>query len=325
MSMLNPQSSSDLATIAKSVGVYWCEQLPAAVDAGRDVGLILDCGLAALAQANLWGPANREISFLMWQHAGEILQPGWLQLRAREKPRGYAGDHEMLGAIYQQRVTSDPLGSAFDRYFLRQAAPQAVRNRMQLVRDRIVAFFNQDIRPKKVVVIGSGAALEIADALQLVAAEQKAGGQICLLDLDPVAISLAQQNLQPHLGNIELSAEAENLVRLPKKSTRVAAMGNADLVVCTGFFDYLEDDAAVAMVKMIWSCLNPAGEALIFNFAPWNPSRAFMEWIGNWYLLYRTRSDLARLAMTAEISALHFQVSAEATGIDLLLTLKKSD
>jgi extracellular factor (EF) 3-hydroxypalmitic acid methyl ester biosynthesis protein len=100
-------------------------------------------------------------------------------------------------------------------------------------------------------------------------------------------------------------------------------MAGADLLVCTGFFDYLEDDVAAELLKSFWQLLRPGGQALIFNFAPWNPTRAYMEWIGNWYLLYRTRADLEQLARKSGLEANHFEVTAEASGIDLLLRLTK--
>jgi hypothetical protein len=101
-------------------------------------------------------------------------------------------------------------------------------------------------------------------------------------------------------------------------------MADADLLVCTGFFDYLEDDAAAELLKTFWQLLRPGGQALVFNFAPWNPTRAYMEWIGNWYLLYRTREDLARLARSAGVAANDFAATAEASGIDLLLRVRKA-
>src|SRR5688572_8312506 len=139
--MLNPSPSSHerACQIAQSVGEFWSAELPHWLQHGLDPAPLIERGLVELSATELWGSANREISQFMWQRAGEILRHGWLQLRAREKPRGYAGDHEMLGAIYQHRVTEDPLGISFDHYFLRQAAPQAVRNRMAIVRDQIRA------------------------------------------------------------------------------------------------------------------------------------------------------------------------------------------
>jgi extracellular factor (EF) 3-hydroxypalmitic acid methyl ester biosynthesis protein len=306
--------------VARDVGLFWKQQLPEWLALNLDVSALLDRGLVQLSRTNLWGPANRDVSHVMWQQAGDILCHGWLQLRAREKPRGYAGDHEMLGAIYQNRVTSDPLGISFDQYFLRQAAPQAVRNRMEIVREEIRGGARGARGGEKAVIIGSGAGLEIVAALR---DNPQAGEEFWLLDLDPAAIELAEENLQPLVAAEKLHCLAENLVRLPKKRKLLEQMAGADLLVCTGFFDYLEDDVAAELLKSFWQLLRPGGQALIFNFAPWNPTRAYMEWIGNWYLLYRTRADLEQLARKSGLEANHFEVTAEASGIDLLLRLTK--
>lgn len=286
-----------------------------------DVAPLLDRGLSLLAATNCRGAANREHSQIMWQAAGDILQHGWLQLRAREKPRGYAGDHEMLGAIYQSRVTTDPLGVSFDRYFLRQAAPQTVRNRMNLVRSLVANRVSK--ASQKIVVIGSGAGLEIAAALQTTLSATRENSEFWLLDLDPAAIELAWRNLGSLVPQQNLHCLAENLVRLPKKQRLLEQLQNADLVICTGFFDYLEEEAAASLLRSFWNILRPSGQAMIFNFAPWNPTRAYMEWIGNWYLIYRTREDLARLAINAEIPANDFEISAESSGVGLLLRVTK--
>lgn len=315
-----PADPSTAREIARQVGLFWKYHLPDRLRLNLDVGPLLDRGLARLAATNLWGPANREPSQAMWQEVGEFLQRGWLQWRAREKPRGYAGDHEMLGAIYQRRVTTDPLGISFDHYFLRQAAPQAVRNRMDLVRAELTRDRGSLEDGKKAVFIGSGAGLEISAALR---ESKSCAEELWLLDLDPAAIELAERDLRTTLSAEKLHCQAENLVRLPKKRKLLQQMADADLVVCTGFFDYLEDDAAIELLKTFWQLLRPGGQALVFNFAPWNPTRAYMEWIGNWYLLYRTRADLEQLARRAGLAANDFEVTAEASGVDLLLRLTK--
>ena len=76
--------------------------------------------------AECWGEANRVPSGELWV-AGSLLEVGSLQYQARFKPHGCAGDHEMLARICQETCCDHPLGRAFDRFFLRQAAPQAVR------------------------------------------------------------------------------------------------------------------------------------------------------------------------------------------------------
>jgi hypothetical protein len=70
---------------------------------------------------------------------------------------------------------------------------------------------------------------------------------------------------------------------------------------------------------LFWNALRGGGLLMVGNFAPHNPSRAYMEWIGNWYLLYRAPADLARLAEQAGIPRWAIQIGAERLGIDLFL------
>jgi len=73
------------------------------------------------------------------------------------------------------------------------------------------------------------------------------------------------------------------------------------------------------MLRLFWQWLAAGGLMLVGNFAPHNPTRAYMEWIGNWYLTYRTTEDLERLALRAEIPKEHFSITSEPLGVDLFL------
>jgi hypothetical protein len=48
-----------------------------------------------------------------------------------------------------------------------------------------------------------------------------------------------------------------------------------------------------------------------------------MEWVGNWYLVYRTAADLQRLAEQAGIPDRSYTITAERCGIDLFLVAEK--
>ena len=105
----------------------------------RQVATAIDDCLARLSELNVWGEENRLPSSEIWNAAGHLLERGWLQNRARTKPRGYAGDHELLSRIFERKFCEDRLGRLFDRYFQDQLAPQAVRNRMQMAKEWIEA------------------------------------------------------------------------------------------------------------------------------------------------------------------------------------------
>jgi len=100
-------------------------------------------------------------------------------------------------------------------------------------------------------------------------------------------------------------------------------ISQCDFLLCLGLLDYLEDNDAAAMLKLFWSRLRPGGVAMVGNFAPHCKARPFMEWIGNWYLIFRTKKELAKLAMRAGIPDDSFRIEAEKTGVDLILRLEK--
>jgi extracellular factor (EF) 3-hydroxypalmitic acid methyl ester biosynthesis protein len=81
----------------------------------------------------------------------------------------------------------------------------------------------------------------------------------------------------------------------------------------------LDDDVAAAMLRLFWERRSDGGTFLVGNFASHNPTRAYMEWIGNWYLTYREAADLERLAAAAGIPRDRFAVRSERLGVDLFL------
>ena len=89
--------------------------------------------LERLATTGCWGEANRLPSQHLWRIAGPLLERGAMLRHARFKPFGYAGDHQMLSRIWERWCCDDPLGWALDDYFQRQAAPEAVRARIEQV------------------------------------------------------------------------------------------------------------------------------------------------------------------------------------------------
>ena len=92
-------------------------------DVDQRVHAALDDCLSELERTGAHGMENRLLSSTLWTESGEYLRRGPLQVRAREKPRGYAGDYEMLRLICDNECCLEPLGGSFDRYFQAQAAP----------------------------------------------------------------------------------------------------------------------------------------------------------------------------------------------------------
>jgi hypothetical protein len=238
------------------------------------------------------------------------------------KPRGYAGDYEMLARIYENVLCDDPLGRLFDRYFQSQAAPQAVRNRMRLMADWMVGGAAQANGPFHVAIVGSAVGLEVRDALPRLAPAARQNLRVTLLDLDPAAIHFAQQRLSPLLPTAHLKIVSANLFRLPERPQIASLIEPADLLLCPGLFDYLNDDEALAMLRALYLRLAPGGTLTFFQFAPQNPTRAYMEWLGNWYLTYRDGEQLRQLLEAAGFRFGRTDVGAEELGVCLWASIR---
>jgi hypothetical protein len=278
----------------------------------------LQRALDQLSATGCWGEANRVPSSELWRIAAPWLETGLLQLRARTKPSGYAGDFEMLSQICDRQVCEHPLGVAFDRFFQSQAAPQAVRCRTDLIAGTIADFVRlHSAGPVRVVSVGSGPAIDIERACRALTPAQRQALQITLLDLDPAALDYARSRLAPWIEPVQLQLVRENLFRLAQPGRGSDLFADVDVLVCLGLFDYLDDAAAAALLSRFWQSLRPEGQAWVFNFAPHNPSRAYMEWIGNWYLIYRTAEQMREVAVRAGIPHQHVEISAEPSGVNL--------
>jgi hypothetical protein len=287
------------------------------------IAAAIDECLARLARLELWGQANRLPSSEVWNTTGHLLSRGWLLNQARTKPRGYAGDHEMLARIYENRVCDDPMGRLLDRYFQSQAAPQAVRHRMAMISDWIVAAA-ADAGPVRVAVVGSAFGLDVRDALVRLDEGARRRIHVTLLDVDPAAIDFAREQLRSLITPEKLTAVSTNLFRLPERPAVEKALRGAGLIFCPGIFDYLDDEAARAMLRCLYRQVGPGGQLIVFQFAPQNPTRAYMEWFGNWYLTYRDQAGFGRLVEAAGLEGASVSYGAEGLGVDLFAMICQS-
>lgn len=290
-----------------------------------EMSRIMNACLDDLALTNCWGEDNRVPSRALWKVAGEALSAGWLQNHARQKPRGYAGDFEMLDKIVHRTLSSDPLGRAFDHFFQEQAAPEAVRARTQLVADRIVQMVRSSRKDKlRLCSVGSGPAIDVTLACTALSPDERKQLDVMLLDLDPDALVHAERRLGKVLAAEQFHSHRENLFRLPQLKRAATLLEQSDFIACTGMFDYLADADAVAMLQYFWNGLAEQGEMMVFNFAPSNPSQAYMEWIGNWYLIYRDEEAMIDLGERASGKGTAIEIAREESQASLYLTCRKS-
>lgn len=237
---------------------------------------------------------------------------GTMQAQALERKYGYSGDFEVIDAIYRQQITSQPKLRRWDLFFHAQAAPVAVRNRK--------AYFlrlldHHHAMPRKgamhVLDVASGPARDLREWL---IDHPQAEVLFDCIDADVHAIDYARQLCGPFLEKIEFHH---------RNAMRFIPSRGYDLVWSAGLFDYLMDRSFVFLLKSLLSVTRPGGVVVVGNFSTHNPSRDYMELLGDWSLTHRTEKELVELAREAGAGREAISVEWEPEGVNLFLHVRR--
>lgn len=263
--------------------------------------------------------SSGELSPQAWQTIrasfGEALSSKTMQGFALTKPHGYAGDFEMLEKIYTQHIADDSSLKKWDEYFHRQKAPIAVRNRkayfINLLRQLDATAVNE-CEQITVLNVASGPARDVFEYFD----EHNNGSRLFFdcLDHDPKAIAYATDLCREYLANIAF--HRTNAFRfVPRKKYQ--------LVWSAGLFDYLDDNSFKALLQRLYDCVDEGGELVIGNFSDSNPTRNYMELLGEWFLHHRSREQLVVLAQASGFPNSVLSVGQEEEGVNLFLHIRR--
>lgn len=211
-----------------------------------------------------------------------------LTRRAYDRPRGYAGDPVVLDYMYGN-ATPGPLcqlGEQIHTYAVGGDAARSVRSRRDMLRELIDNTARTTSKPR-ILAIGCGHLRELEGSTVALRGEL---GRIVAMDHDPqtlrdISFRFHRQPLQT------VHASIHSFVRKPQ------VVGPFDLIYSVGVFDYLRDRMATAVVSALFASLAPGGRLAIANFAPHLRDIGYMEAYMRWQLVYRTKAQLAELAV----------------------------
>lgn len=242
-----------------------------------------------------------------------------------EKPYGYAGDFKIIDDIYQNQPHTAGFTRLWDNWFLQLAAPKAVRERKEdfkkIIYDFVKKHKNRDIR---IMSLGSGSAREIKDLLETNSDKLFSKVIFDCYDSDVSAIEYAKRILcNPNNVNFW----QKNAIRLAlKKDIKGEIPYSYDLIYSAGLFDYLDERVGIRLVGNLKQILRKDGILLISNFGNKydNPSVSWMEWVVDWYLIYRTEQEFKKIFLDAGISTDNLQMIIPQNKI-MYYCLVKSD
>jgi len=261
----------------------------------------------------------------------EALSTKTLQGFSYEKPHGYTGDFEIIDRMYTKHVTDDDHLKNWDRYFQSQSAPVAVRNRksyfLDVASSLVNTFPEKDRLP--ILNVASGPARDVyeffEDVQSNVAIDREGAdpdppqnGDVVFecIDNDPDAIDYAKELCAPYLDWISFHERNALRFNTDKKY---------QLIWSAGLFDYLGEKVFRFLLRNLLSMLREDGELVIGNFAPNNPTREYMELIGDWHLYYRDADDLRDLAERCDVAPEDIRIGREPENVNLFLHVKRGE
>lgn len=270
---------------------------------------------------------HEQHGFYFRKQLWDMLMRSALLQRTNLKPRGYAGDSEMMEMIYANSPQGETLFEQFlHKYSVALGAAQAVRNRRSLIRQEIQALraMYPPEAPFRLLSLACGPARELQDLLTDPAARE--AYRLTLLDQDSEALAQAQaglEALQPLLGGPAQARFVRQSVRTLLRSADLQqTLGSHDVIYAMGLFDYLAQPVARALLASLYPLLAPGGVLLIGNYHRDHGDRVFMDYWADWVLLYRSEADM--LALAENLPNAEARVIFEDTGCQMFLHITKA-
>lgn len=237
--------------------------------------------------------------------------------RAYYKPKGYAGDFQMMEMIYRNEPDGDgKLGILVDSWCLNTKAASAVRCRRDLMSD-LLEHWSRERReggkPLRIMNLACGSNRELFDFLGKNKDTQQM--EITCVDADPEALEYTnrQINVIPHNASIRFMRE--NVVKWALGRTR-HHFGQLDIIYSAGLMDYLDRRMFQKLAERCYDHLNPGGVLILGNFGESSPNRAFMDHILKWNLIYRSEEELTNILAGTSFGN-RVRVVKELNGINL--------
>jgi extracellular factor (EF) 3-hydroxypalmitic acid methyl ester biosynthesis protein len=225
----------------------------------------------------------------------DLLHQDPLSSRAFLKPRGYAGDAEMLDMIYAiedgeslpalQR--SSEMGRKIYHATANQAAARAVRSRRWIIIKTLNELTARMARPH-VLSLACG---HLREAKHCSALLQGRFGRFVAADQDRESLAVVEREV----GDFGVEAVPTSVRTILKGQI---SLGSFDFIYASGLYDYLPQTVAQRLTERLFAMLTPGGRLLLANFLPSSSSTAFMEAYMDWWLIYRTKSEMLNLVTT---------------------------
>ncbi|MEW5853154.1 MAG: class I SAM-dependent methyltransferase [Myxococcota bacterium] len=268
--------------------------------------------------------------FYFRRHVWEFILGSAFLARTNLKPRGYAGDSQMMQMIYENAYQGTTVfNRLLHKHPLDSAAAQAVRNRRALIagllRQVQERFPQRGDEPFRFMSVACGPAWELRDVVLVARDVHRL--ECTLLDQDPMALAAAREGIREleRMGAFQLRVNVVNeSVRTMLKTPNLRDLwGRFRFIYSMGLFDYLTPPVARTVLARLYELLEPGGTLVVGNFHVGNPTRLYMEYWMDWVLYYRTEQEF--LALTEGLPGADARITFEETGAQMFLQVTRRE
>lgn len=217
------------------------------------------------------------------------------------RPRGYAGDAELIDFVYRHpaarsaQEAATEAGRTVMALTVNVTACEAVRHRHYVLAAKIDEAAARCDMPA-ILSVASGHLREAELSIAL-----KGGHVGRLLAIDQDVESLAV--VDGYRGSVSGAIESQQATVRQILAGRTG-LGQFDLVYAAGLYDYLDARVAARLTRILFDHLHEGGRLLIPNFLWGVREEAYMEVFMDWYLLYRTPSEIESFAQEIDPAAI---------------------
>jgi hypothetical protein len=301
---------------------------------GIDQGLRERCGRMLdgfnehLQELDSWD-RDRETEEYTWGFVFKEIFPYFMRSRFAErayfKPKGYAGDFQMMEMIYKNEPEGDgKLGILVDSWCLNTIAARAVRGRRRLMAElleELAGKGSKEGRRLRIMNLACGSNRELFDFL----ARWGRGETIeaVCIDVDQEALEYTDRCVNDFLHQASVRLMQDNVVKWSLGRTG-QDLGRFDIIYSAGLCDYLDRRLFKALAGRCHEHLKPGGTFVVGNFGATNPNRVFMDQILHWNLIHRSGKDLLELFRETDFGD-SVEVRAERTGVNLFALATRMD
>ena len=270
------------------------------------------------------------VAYTLQQHPlhREILLQSAFIRHALKKPRGYAGDMDLMRMICKSADHGETNFAVLEnRVYLNLPAAEAVRQRVA----SLFEWFKELPDGSRVLNLACGPAVEVEEYIRR---QPERTLQFELIDHDWHTVRYVRQQIDPRraecrLGNALQIMHGNYQTALPRRPFTAfcdpdrdfrgwrsglaplkyawGALKSAsyDLVYSTGLFDYIKTfpgdktKGTVALTRRLFDLVKPGGTLIVGNYLAQSdcnphlrPHRLMMELYSDWHLFYRTPEEI---------------------------------